>query len=72
MKDLAVSVRGRDRLTSISAEFLHAARELAIRRAAREAHRSECESDALECNVCRVHATRIADAKAALRSDAFS
>ena len=71
MKDLAVSVWGRGRLIRISAEFLYAARELAIRRAARDAHRSECESDALECNVCRVHATRIADAKAALRRDAF-
>lgn len=71
MKDQAVSVRGRGRLIHISAEFLHAARELAIRRAARDAHRSECESDALECSVCRRHATRIADAKAALRRDAF-
>ena len=44
MKNKAVSVQGRGRLIrSISAEFLHAARELAIRRAARDAHRSECD-----------------------------
>ncbi len=72
MTNKAVAVQSRGRLIGISAEFLHAARELAIRRAARDAHRSECQSDALECNVCRVHATRIADAKAALRSDPFS
>jgi hypothetical protein len=72
MKDQAVSVWGRGRLIRISAEFLYAARELAIRRAARDAHRSDCDTDALECNICRMHAARIAEAKAALRHNAFS
>jgi hypothetical protein len=72
MTNKAVAVQRRGRLFGISAEFLHAARELAIRRAARDAHRSECDTDALECSICRVHATRIADAKTALRRDAFS
>ena len=73
MKDKAVSAPVRGRLIrSISAEFLHAARELAIRRAARDAHRTECETDAFECTICRMHAARIAEAKAALRRDAFS
>jgi len=58
-------------LRSISAEFLHAARELAIRGAARDAHRSDCDTDAFECATCRMHAQRIAEAKAALRRDAF-
>jgi hypothetical protein len=69
----AASALGRGRLIrTISAEFLHAARELAIRRAARDAHRTECHTDAFECSICRIHAVRIAEAKAALRRDAFS
>ncbi len=73
MKNKAASAQGRGRLTrTITADFLHAARELAIRRAARDAHRTECETDAFECTVCRMHAARIAEAKAALRRDAFS
>jgi hypothetical protein len=68
----AVSARNRGRLIrSISSEFLHAARELAIRRAARDAHRSECDTDAFECAICRMHAQRIAEAKIALRRDAY-
>jgi hypothetical protein len=72
MKGQVISVPVRGSLVSISAEFLYAARELAIRRAARDARRSDCDTDALECNICRMHAARITDAKAALRSDAFS
>ena len=55
----------------LGAQFLRAARELAIRRAARDAHRTECDTDAFECTICRMHAARIAEAKAALRRDAF-
>lgn len=73
MNNKAASARGRIRLIrSISVEFLHAARELGIRRAARDRHRSECDTDAFECAICRMHAARIAEAKAALRRDAFS
>jgi hypothetical protein len=73
MKNKAASARGRGRLIpTISAAFLHAARELAIRRAARDAHRTECDADAFECPICRTHAARIAEAKAALRHDVFS
>ncbi len=73
IENKAASVRGRGRrlIRSISGEFLHAARELAIRRAARDAHRSDCDNDALECSICRMHAARIAEAKAALRRDAL-
>jgi hypothetical protein len=68
----AASARNWGRLIrSISSEFLHAARELAIRRAARDAHRTECDADAFECSICRMHAASIADAKSALRRDAF-
>ena len=52
-----------------AAEFFCVARELAIRRAVRDAHRAECGLHALECSVCRVHAERIADAKLALQRD---
>ena len=72
MEERAVPVFSRDRIPGISPAFLHAAHELAIRRAARDAHRSECGIDALECSVCRMHAARIAEAKAALRRDSFS
>jgi hypothetical protein len=44
---------------------------LAVRCAARDAHRSECLVDALECSVCRAHAERIAEAKFALRRERF-
>jgi hypothetical protein len=72
MDDKAASAPGRGRLIrSSSADFLHAARELAIRRAARDAHRTECDTDAFECTICRMHAQRIAEVKAALRRDIF-
>ena len=72
MEERAVPVRSRGRLPGISPAFLRAARELAIRRAARDAHRSECSVDALECDACRLHAASIAEAKTALRRDRFS
>ncbi len=72
MEEHAVPASGRDRVPGISPAFLHAASELAIRRAARDAHRSECRVDALECNICRAHAARIAEAKAKLRHDRYS
>jgi hypothetical protein len=73
MTNKAASAQGRGRLTrTITADLLHAARELAIRRAACDAHCTECETDAFECTICRIHAARIAEAKAALRRDAFS
>ena len=53
----------------IPAVFPHAARGLTIRRAARDAHRTACPIDALACSVCRAHAARISEAKAALRRD---
>jgi hypothetical protein len=72
MDNKAASARGRGRLVpSIGAQFLRAARELAIRRSARDAHRTECDTDAFECTICRMHAARVAEAKAALRRDAF-
>jgi hypothetical protein len=47
-------------------EFVRHAYTLAIRRAARDAHRSVCDRDAVECASCRDHAHGIADAKWAL------
>jgi hypothetical protein len=71
MMQRAVPVVDRDRSrTAISIGFLRRAHELAIRRAARDAHRAECQFDALDCSVCREHADRIAQAKAALQHDA--
>jgi hypothetical protein len=72
MEERAVPVSSRDRVPGISPAFLHAAYELAICRAARDAHRSECNIDALECSACRAHAARIAEAKAALRRNSFA
>lgn len=72
MEEQAVPVHSWDRIPGVSLAFLHAAHELAIRRAARDAHRTECRIDALECSVCRAHALRIAEANAALRCDPFA
>ena len=46
-----------------SAEFMRNARALAIRKAARDAHRAECDVDAAECDVYHAHARAIAEAK---------
>jgi len=44
-------------------DFVRSAYMLAIRRAARDAHRTLCDCDALECDTCRQHAAAIAEAK---------
>jgi len=73
MDERAAPVTNRGRTASpMNAGFLFAARELAIRRAARDAHRTVCRIDAFECSICRAHASRISDAKAALQRESFS
>ncbi len=51
-------------------DFVRNAYMLAIRRAARDAHRPVCDRDAFECNTCREHAAAIAEAKRALNRGA--
>jgi len=46
-----------------SPEFVRHAYMLEIRRAARDAHQTVCDRDAVECDICRDHACAIADAK---------
>jgi len=46
--------------------FVRHAYTLAIRRSARDAHRSVCDRDPAECATCREHARAIAEAKWAL------
>jgi hypothetical protein len=71
MKKDAGPVKGRNRaIAGISRTFLRAAYQLAIRRAGRDAHRADCRLDAADCTICREHAGRISEAKAALRHDA--
>jgi hypothetical protein len=53
-----VADRGR-RAGTITTRLLHPVWELAIRRAARDAHRLTCLIDALACHVCRVHPARL-------------
>jgi hypothetical protein len=48
------------------AHFVRHAYMLAIRRAARDAHRSECDLDVVGCDICRERARAIAEAKRAL------
>jgi len=36
-------------------DFVRSAYMLAIRRAARDAHRTVCDRDAVECDACREH-----------------
>ncbi len=69
MKDEAAPVQRRGRLLPNDAfrtEFVRNAYTVAIRRAARDAHRSVCDRDADECDVCRELAQGIAEAKRAL------
>lgn len=67
MEERVVPASPRDRpIPGATVAFFRAAHELAIRRAARDAHRSDCTADALECIICGAHAARIAEAKAAL------
>ena len=66
MKRQAAPAARRSRLPidlDLSAVFVRHAFTLAIARAARDAHRSECELDAVECDACRAHARAIKDAK---------
>jgi hypothetical protein len=44
-------------------DFVRRAYMLAIRRAARDAHRTVCDRDTLECETCGEHAAAIAEAK---------
>ena len=70
MKKSAIPCKGRSGVVpGISRAFVRAAYELAIRRAGRDAHRADCQLDAPECAICREHAGRISEAKAALRRD---
>ena len=66
MKRQAAPATRRSRLPTdfvFSAAFVRNARSLAIARAARDAHRSECELDAVACDACRAHARAIKSAK---------
>jgi len=69
MKDEAAPVQRRGRPLpddAFPADFERNAYMLAIRRAARDAHRMLCDRDAVECDVCREHTQRIAEAKRTL------
>ena len=66
MKRQAAPAARRSRLPTdfeISPAFVRNARAFAIVRAARDAHRSECELDAFACDACRAHARAITSAK---------
>ncbi len=47
-------------------DFVRNAYMLAIRRAARDAHRTVCDRDVVECDACREHMQAIVEAKHAL------
>jgi hypothetical protein len=69
MKRQAVPARNRDRALpedALPPEFMRCAYTLAIRRAARDAHRAVCERAAVDCAICCEHAAAIAEAKWAL------
>ncbi len=69
MKRQAVPATCRDRALpgdALSTEFVGRAYTLAIRRAARDAHRAVCDRDAVGCAICCEHAAAIAEAKWAL------
>lgn len=51
---------------AVPPDFLRRAYMLAIRRAARDAHRTACDRDAADCSTCCEHAAAIAEAKWAL------
>jgi hypothetical protein len=57
----------REDLASLA--FLERAQRLAIRRAARDAHRTECPLDAFDCPICQGHARAITDAKRTLNGE---
>jgi len=69
MKQQAAPATRRGRALSdddLPPDFVRSACMLAIRRAARDAHRTVCNHDAVECDSCREHASAIAEAKWAL------
>jgi len=69
MKRQAVPATRRDRALpehALPPEFVRRAYMLAIRRAARDAHRAVCNFDAVDCAICGEHAAAIAEAKWAL------
>jgi len=69
MKQQAAPVQRRGRALSdddFSPDFVRRAYMLAIRRAARDAHRTVCDRDAVECDTCREHTQAVAEAKRAL------
>ena len=73
MKENTASAFGWGRLSSgdtITLAFLQRAQRLAVRRAARDAHRASCNQDAEECPICQEHAHGIAEAKRTLNSGA--
>jgi hypothetical protein len=51
---------------TITLAFLQRAQRLAVRRDARDAHRSSCDLEPEECPLCQEHAQGIAEAKRAL------
>lgn len=66
MKQQAAPVTSRGRAPCDDAfppGFIRNAHMLAIRRAARDAHRIVCDRDAVGCMVCCRHAVAIAEAK---------
>ena len=59
MKDEAAPASCRGRAVhegAVPAPFVHQANAVAVRHAAREAHRSECNRDSVECAICREYA----------------
>jgi hypothetical protein len=70
VKDYAASALSRGLSLSddgLTFSFVERAQWLAICRAARDAHRAECEGDALERRICQNHSRAIASAKQELR-----
>ena len=73
MKENAASAFGWGRPScgdTITLAFLQRAQRLAVRRAARDAHRASCNRNAEECPICHEHAQGIAEAKRALNGGA--
>jgi len=69
MNRQAVPATRRDRALpeeTLPSEFVCRAYTLAIRRAARDAHRAVCNRAAVDCATCCEHAAAIAEAKWAL------
>ena len=65
MKASAAPVTGRG--SSLHPDFVRAAFSVAITRAARDGHRSECAYDAQDCPKCQELGAAVMQAKAILR-----